>query len=265
MNAAVPSVVALAGDWHGNIPWAQQSIAYLGRLGIGTCYHVGDFGIWPGRTGKRWLQSVESAAAMHNVSIVVTPGNHEDWARLDARWVTTPGEPLQLTPHASVLPRGYRWTHGGRSFVSFGGAASIDFESRTQGKTWWPAEIPTEEDVAAVIVGGYADVMITHDAPQPGTPVVQAARTQSDGRWSRAALAYAAASAERITKAYEGVAPRVLVHGHYHARDEATSADGRKLISLGADTQPGNLVLLDLSDLSHSWATPGSKQSRDTD
>lgn len=189
----------------------------------------------------------------------MTPGNHEDSARLDARWATTPGNPLQLTQHVGVLPRGYRWTLGGRSFVSLGVAASIDFEYRRHGQTCWPTEIPTPEDVAAVVTGGYADVILTHDAPRPGTPAGQSARAQcprSGSRWSHTAV-YAAVVAERIS--YEEF-PRLLVHGHYPARDEAVGPDGREVISLGADLQAGNVVLPDLNDLSHTWGTTIPRQ-----
>lgn len=248
-------IVAVAGDWHGNIPWARQAIQRLDDLGIHTCYHVGDFGIWPGPAGKRWLTAVETAAAAADLSIYVTPGNHEDWARLDTRWTSAPGEPIQLSRHIAVLPRGYRWNVDGRSFVSFGGGASIDFELRIAGQSWWPSELPTEADAAAAIAGGRADVMLSHDAPLEGTPAVQRARDPgSPGRqWSRAARDYAALSADRITKVFAAVTPQLLVHGHFHVRNETILASGQHILSLAADNQPGNLALLDLEDLSHQW------------
>ena len=68
-----------AGDWHGNLLWATSRIQSIGSSGVKTILHVGDFGIWPGASGKRYLQGVENTCERHDVDILITPGNHEDW------------------------------------------------------------------------------------------------------------------------------------------------------------------------------------------
>lgn len=51
-----------------------------------------------------------------------------------------------------------------------GGAFSVDYEYRTEGKDWWPNEEPTIEEAAKLVVGGPLDILITHDAPS-GVPL----------------------------------------------------------------------------------------------
>ena len=100
-----------------------------------------------------------------------------------------------------ALPRGYRWTHRGRSFVSFGGAIFIDFEFRRLGRSWWMEELPTVEEGADLAAGGHGEIMVSHVSPAPGTPLVNRIRATPNG-WSGDALAYADVGARRITAAW---------------------------------------------------------------
>ncbi|GAA1506069.1 metallophosphoesterase [Nocardioides humi] len=122
------STVALAGDWHGNTRWALARIADVAERGVALILHLGDFGIWPGTSGRTYLDRLEDACTEHGVGIWVTPGNHEDWGRLTRLWADSAhaGQPLHLTKHIAVLPRGYRFELEGRTFVSLGGAPSVD-------------------------------------------------------------------------------------------------------------------------------------------
>jgi hypothetical protein len=256
--------VAVAGDWHGDQVWAQARIESLGERGITTVLHVGDFGIWPGPTGKIFLRAVEAACAKRDVILLVVPGNHEDWGRLTALWSSQKNRdetgallPLRLRDHILLLPRGYRWAMGGRTFVSLGGAPSIDFESRTPGRDWWPdGEMMSRDDVELTIAGGPADVMITHDSPGPPwcVPKIEAMIRTNPMGWPKRALDYARIGTERVTEAFLGVAPRLLVHGHFHAPDETMvrlpGADhDTRIWSLGMNRQEGNIRLLDLDSL----------------
>jgi len=252
------SSVALAGDWHGNTRWAVARIAEIAESGVSLILHLGDFGIWPGTSGRIYLDRLEDACAEHGVGIWVTPGNHEDWGRL-TRWWAQPdhaGRPLQLTKHIAVLPRGYRFELEGRTFVSLGGAPSVDLANRSRGKDWWPEEMITDEDVTAVVEGGYADVMLAHDAPLAPYEVDRVAhiRTHNEWGWPDRALAYAKVGAERMHKAFIGVAPRLFVHGHYHVVGEATvalpdRAHDTRIWSLNCDGVDGNVRYLDLGTL----------------
>ena len=79
------------------------------------------------------------------------------------------------------------------------------------------------EDVAKVVEGGYADVMLAHDAPLAPYEVPSVAAIRSTrGVWSERATAYARVGAERMHQAFLGVHPRLFAHGRYHVSDETT-------------------------------------------
>lgn len=259
------TVVAFAGDWHGDRVWANARLQSLGERGVSVVMHVGDFGIWPGTSGKAYLRTVEAVCEKFGIALLVVPGNHEDWGRLTNLWEnpkrrTADGLsllPVSLSEHITVLPRGWRWEMGGRSFVALGGAPSVDLHSRTLGRDWWPEEQTTQADVDLTVAGGYADVMLTHDAPGPpwATPPVEEILSSNPMSWPDSALEYARVGRERVTEAFLGVRPRLLVHGHYHCSGQATmrlpGADYETTVwSLNMQGQGGNIRLVDLGTLS---------------
>ena len=157
-----------------------------------------------------------------------------------------------IRSHIVALPRGHRWTHQGRSFVSFGSAISIDLKLRRLGRSWWMEELPTVEEGAALAAGGHTEIMISHDSPAPGTTFANRIRA-TPNRWSTDALAYADVGARPITAAWGAVAPDVLVHGHFHIQDTVTLPSGQRIVSLAAEENPGNVLLLDLDTMATNW------------
>jgi hypothetical protein len=246
------TMIGFAGDWHGNSAGVAEKMRQLSQAGVTRLMHVGDFALWPDRSGRRFLDHVNGYAEESGILIMVTPGNHEDWRYITAAFAAAEGAPAMIRSHIVALPRGHRWTHRGRSFVSFGGAASIDFEFRRIGRSWWMEELPTVEEVEALAAGGHAEIMISHDSPAPGAPLVNRIRATPNG-WSGDALAYADVGARRITAAWEAVAPDLLVHGHLHVRDAVTLPSGQRIVSLSAEDDPGNVLLLNLETMATSW------------
>lgn len=58
----------------------------------------------------------------------------------------------------------------GRSFFTMGGAASHDRQFRKEGRSWWPEELPSEEELARADAaldgcGRRVDYVLTHCAP----------------------------------------------------------------------------------------------------
>jgi Calcineurin-like phosphoesterase len=248
--------IGFAGDWHGNRWWAAHA---LGRLHaqfprVRTVAHVGDFGLMPRDGTNRYLEAVDKACQTNHIDrILVTPGNHEHWGELESRFAENPGQPVQFAERVWALPRGHRFMVGGRSFLSFGGAASVDFEYRVIGQSWWPAEAPTRADVEQAISCGRAEVMVTHETINGGTPHVELALAANPLGWPLAALAYSSMSRGLVTEVWEAVKPAVLVHGHMHIADQIQLQDGRQVISLGCDEEAGNVGVLDLKTLTWSW------------
>jgi hypothetical protein len=277
-------VVAFAGDWHGNTMWAGARMQSLGEEGIKLVLHVGDFGIWPGPSGKRYLDVMNKIAEKYDMTIMVTPGNHEDWARLDSLKPKDRGDgwgAVQwLTDRIGVFPRAHRFeievadsdgnaTGVKRSFVSLGGAPSIDYEMRQVGKSWWPTEAITGDDVEKTVAGGHADIMIAHDSPDEPYCVPAVGRIlASPSGWSYNGLAYAAVGRRRMHAAYMGVEPKVFVHGHFHVpgvalvehrgltmNDEGGNKDARGIVvALDADGTNHNIIRFDLDAMEFLYA-----------
>lgn len=254
-------VVALAGDWHGNTRWAISRIQSLRhKHDIELILHLGDFSLWPGREGERYLDIIERTCAKYGVEIWVTPGNHEDWGRLASLW-SRERRPLRLRERVVFLPRNHRFeltTSSGttRSFVSLGGAPSLDYGHRVAGVDWWREEALTPADVRRCVADGYADVMLVHDAPDLpyAVPAVAEMLQYNPLGWPDAALAYAAEGRRLMNEAFLGVAPRLFAHGHYHVRGTGSwhlpgSAHETTIWALHCDGMAGNTRLLDLESL----------------
>lgn len=237
------STVGVAGDWHGNARWAVHALGCFHEAGVDEVWHLGDFGLWPGGAG--YLDEVEDACTRLELTILVTPGNHEDYDQLLS---AGGGAAKRVRDHIVFLPRGHRFELNGWTVLSFGGAPSIDFEHREPGVSWWPAELPSDEDVDAAIADGLCDILLTHDSSAPPhvtDPVDRILRSNAAG-WSDRGLAYARTGRERLTRLRAGVRPKIVLHGHYHVADVASHADGSRTISLGADGADGNLGLLEV-------------------
>jgi hypothetical protein len=237
--------VAVCGDWHGNIGWVRTLSRVLPALApdVTTILQLGDWWIDP--------DLVDEALADTNINrIYVTLGNHEPWADVTPLLNERPGSAVRVSKSTWLLPRPARLTIGGRSVVSLGGAASVDRLWRIAGAGWWPDERISDENVAAAIAGGPADLMLTHEAPAR-TPVraVQEVLRSNPMGFPDETLAESAQSRERVAQVWDAVRPELLMHGHMHVAGGGATKDGRRVASFGRDTMQGSLAFLDLRTL----------------
>lgn len=242
-----PSQVAVFGDWHGDTWWATGAIDQVtANSEVRLLLHVGDFGIWPGSAGRRYLHAVSEALVRIGAAMLVTPGNHEDWSRLSEEFADAPGEPLPLAERLWALPRGFRFRVGEWQIGSLGGAPSVDRDHRSEGVNWWPDEQITEADVEAFVADGPVDVLIAHDAPAGGTEAVSEILATNPFGFSGDALAYAAHGRELMTRVWQQTQPRLLVHGHYHVAGDTGEGEHR-VVSLSQERTAANIALVDLT------------------
>lgn len=206
--------IGIAGDWHGDAMSAIPMLKRLKQEGITDIYHLGDFGFYDDRDGVKYLRAVTRQLKLYGQKLWVTLGNHENYDMIEALPVSEDGVRV-FNEHIAILPRGYRWDIDGTSFVSLGGAASVNFTSLKEGKSWWPAEAITPGDVLKTGSGGYADVMLTHEAPL-GIKMIEDLKEASKDEWVPLELAYSHHSQTLLTYAVETVRPKMLFHGHFH-------------------------------------------------
>lgn len=247
--------IMVAGDWHGDALWAQNCVHHAADMGMNYIFHVGDFGIWPGRFGQQFLEVLEESCQKRNVFIFVTPGNHEEWPRIDAHPVAEDG--LQwFTNHIALIPRGHRWEMNGRTFVSLGGAPSIDFYLRTENVDWWRSEMIPLRVAEEVAEAGHADIMFTHDSPTVTTDAVHNIIFDENPFWAPEGLRYAAEGRAILDIAVDGVQPTLLMHGHFHIGGFKKFPDGRWVVSLDQQRTRMNMAMIDLDDLSFDLIDP---------
>lgn len=244
--------VGVLGDTHGDLIWEFEQIRRFHENGVGTVLHLGDFGLGLGdpSQAKLRLNRLDRYLAAHLQTWLVTPGNHEHWGRLLAKKPAEDGL-LWFGQQIAFIPPGHRWQWRGKTFVSLGGAPSVDRDARVPYRSWWPEEVITEQEVQQVIADGQADIMLTHDAPAPATRKVQHILDRNPQGWPTSALAYAAENRERLTRAFEEVQPYLLLHGHMHVSDRNTvwleSAEHHtEIVSMACNEMPRNAGVIDL-------------------
>ena len=214
--------LAVAGDWHGNLGWALTTIRSAAREGVRTILHVGDFGLdWPGAKRGRYEAKLNKCLLEVGITLIVSGGNHDNWE-------TLAGLPLEADGLATfrsnirVLPRGSRTQIGGLVVGGLGGAFSVDYIHRTDGKDWWRNEEPTPEEAQKLVTAGPVDVLITHDAPA-GVPLKGGFELPPE----------ISSRAEQTRVLVRGVvdslAPTHVFCGHWHQRriHEIAHRDGR--------------------------------------
>jgi len=249
----------IAGDWHGNKPWAVERINDFANAGITEVLHLGDFGLFSDPEGIDYLRTLNDVCAASSITLLVTMGNHDNYVMYDAMETHTDGDydGWKFDPefyNILYATRGQRWEREGVSFVSLGGANSIDRYGRIEGYNWWSDEQIGYGDVYRTREGGYADVMITHEAPE-GVQLTDTHR--SDDKWKARDVEYANQSRASMRQAVDGVKPGILFHGHYHYLLDVTTTldDGEgnaydlHSIGLDKDNCDNNIGILELPSM----------------
>lgn len=135
----------------------------------------GDFGlVWsepPSGSDRYWLDWLEARPWGETCWL---DGNHENFDLIERLPVSMwrGGRVQRLPGHPSVihLMRGETYEVDGNTWWVMGGAMSNDRRFRTEGKDWWPQEIPSAEErahgLATLAAVGFApDYVFTHDCP----------------------------------------------------------------------------------------------------
>ena len=201
------------GDTHGNRGFCKRAIDVASDLRISRIVQVGDFGYWP-RTnnGNRFLHDVGKHAKERGVEWYWLAGNHEDYTALQGlctkssdKFITHGKYPLHH------IRNGASWIWDGVRFGCFSGAYSIDRKFRVEGSGeygWFAGEMPDESLIDGL---GSVDVLLTHDSPII-PPSMYGARFKDDST-SRESQA-------SVYRALVATDARLLVHGHWHLREQ---------------------------------------------
>lgn len=164
-------MVYVTGDTHGNqIMW---DVCITGFLKPGdTIIVVGDFGIGF-FDGRYWSEELFfDYLAAQDYTVLFCDGNHENFDKLYNYEVSEwhGGQVHFIRDNVIHLMRGEIYVIEEKRVFVFGGGYSIDKEFRVPGKSWWPEEMPSEEEYKNASENlkknDYeVDYILTHTAP----------------------------------------------------------------------------------------------------
>lgn len=227
-----PETILFVGDSHGDLGFLQWAVDRAVQYNADHIVQVGDFGYWEHTyTGKVFLDKLDSYLESKNHKIHWIDGNHENHTKLRADYSPREDGMIEVRPNIIHIPRGTRWVWGGKTFLGIGGAYSVDKEFRTEGESWWPEEMITEEEVVRCAEGGLADVVVAHDVPM--------FVDLSYHLWSLGVKPWgwygeSVENRSRLTEVFDAVGPKLFVHGHYHLAYTST-INGCQFVGLDAN------------------------------
>ncbi len=159
------------GDTHGNqFKWVEQIEGILQKDDI--IIVNGDFGVgfWGGRYWSE--ETFYDFLSEQEYTVLFIDGNHENFEKLNSYPIETwcEGKVHKLRHNVIHLMRGEIYNIEGYSIFVMGGGYSIDKYRRTEGISWWPQEMPSEEEYRNALanlerVNYQVDFIITHTAP----------------------------------------------------------------------------------------------------
>lgn len=190
---------------------------------------VGDFGLWTHvANGHDFLDEVQEAARINNLTVYAIGGNHENWDHWN--WIVenmpTHKGFAMVRRRILLAPKVHKWTWANKQFVGAGGAVSIDKQWRLEKERgtnaygestssgsghrtlWWPDEELTDQDVIKFQkMGVKADYLFSHDCSNY-TPFRGRLKPDPDSQRHR----------HRIDDVLRAVKPEIQIHGHMHTK-----------------------------------------------
>ena len=162
-------MIYVTSDTHGDFDRFRTPAVRRLRRGD-TLVVLGDFGfLWSGSAAeKRVLKKL----GRRRYKLLFIDGSHENFDLL-AQYPEVDfagGRAQQLGKNLYRLQRGGLYTIEDKTLLVLGGGESLDRESRREGETWWPEELPVQADydrcnAELEACGGKVDFILTHDAP----------------------------------------------------------------------------------------------------
>lgn len=166
-------MIYITGDTHGPIDIHKLNKRYFDDSTLTKKDYLvicGDFGlVWDNSPEEKyWLDWLNDK----NYTTLFVDGNHENHPLLNSypEEIWNGGKVHKIRDSVLHLMRGQVFTIDSRTFFTMGGADSVDKDWRTPGKSWWPEEMPSNDEYEEAIQNlklhnHQVDYIITHTAP----------------------------------------------------------------------------------------------------
>ena len=166
-------MIYITGDTHGPIDIHKLNKRCFDDTNLTKDDYLiicGDFGlVWDNSPEEKyWLDWLNDK----NYTTLFIDGNHENHPLLNSypEEIWNGGKVNKIRDSVLHLMRGQIFTIDSRTFFTMGGAASVDKDWRTPGKSWWTEEMPNKEEYTEAIqnlrlFNHQVDYIITHTAP----------------------------------------------------------------------------------------------------
>ena len=138
--------IHITGDTHGEV---NRLLEYKNTKSGDTVIITGDFGMLWHRNNFSKTSKLNKAAKERGIIYLFCDGNHENFEMLEEYPVEERygGKAGKISKYIYHLRRGEVYTIEGKTFFVFGGASSIDRMYRTPYVSWWPAELPSSNEI----------------------------------------------------------------------------------------------------------------------
>lgn len=253
--------ILVQGDLHGNTSALRRAFQFAQRNGCTFVLQVGDFGYGWDQTnhGDKMITASAKIVEEFDIPLFWLDGNHENFDRLEAAKAFGADEPVEMAPNVFYLPRGtvinLDWMGKNYRLLAIGGAYSVDKAYRIWGKSWWPQEEITADDLDKCYEAGKVDIVFSHDAP--GSAFMAALMIAADGN-SREMAHLAMKNDQRFPGAkpnrdalesvLQSAQPKLWIHGHYHSAYTADLPNGTHVIGLDMENEVDAFYVLNLED-----------------
>lgn len=211
--------IFICGDTHCNLEYTLSMIDVAHDLNSHVILVAGDFGIWGHiEQGVTFLSEVSARLAKTDITLMFVDGNHENHDILAAyqteyflRYDGVPGL-VPIKPNILYIPRGHIFSLGGKTFMGFGGAYSVDRANRILGHSWWAGEEITQAGLETAIhnfktSGKDVDCILSHEGPlNVAKPPFRECKEDPRSQIQRG----------YIQTLLKEVQPSYLFFGHYH-------------------------------------------------
>ena len=155
-----------------------------------------------------------SSSKISTFTTLFVDGNHENFELLDRYPVSewNGGKAQFIQPHVIHLMRGQVYDIGELKVFAMGGASSHDVEYRTEGISWWPRELPGDDEYEEAnrnlrAADWRVDLILTHCGPSSVHRFISHGLYETD----------------RLTDFLENISQRLTwkrwYMGHYHINE----------------------------------------------